>query len=263
MDKNLETEYRKLKGLKSLRDKPYEYILARAEANLRKKSLDISKLFVDPEEASKARELLDKYLTDYSIETISDKNTLQEVIYLEVIQARLQAKMNEFYNADTKAVPTNVLEVIHKNSDAIIRLKNTLGLNRGKEKREAYDVLQHLIRRADKWRDENQGSRTLKCPKCSQFILLKIRTQAWEAQGHPFYKDTMLYNKALFEKYYGQTVVVNDKFIAEVLEVSEDFPAWVKQKSRPQEETNEQPTQPSDPIIESVTLEEVPKAWGV
>ncbi len=247
MNKDLEREYNQLKGLRSMQGKSHEYILERAEARLRKKNIDIS-IFTDKVEAERANSLLERYMADYTIETVSDKNTLQELIYLEVIQTRLQNKMNEFYDGETKAVPANLLTSLHQNSEAILKLKNSLGLNRGKDGKSSYDVLQHLIKRAEKWRDENQGSRTLKCPKCQQFVLLKIRTDAWEAQGHPFYKDTMLYNKALFEKYYGKTVVINDEFISEVLEVSKDFPAWVKQKTRPPEEAE-------SVVIESVGVE--------
>jgi len=200
-------------------------------SNLSKKNtIDIVGKFKDRTEKRLAKELLLKYLEDYDIETISDRNTLSELIYYEIIQSRLQDRLNKFYAEDSKAVPINIIEILHKNSDIIVKMKNTLGLNRAKTKDKPYDIMQHLIKRHTKWRDENQASRTMKCPHCKQFILLKMKVDAWEAQGHPFFKDNILYNKALFEKYYGKTIMIDDNFIAEVLETSNDYPEWIRKR---------------------------------
>ena len=116
------------------------------------------------EEKKVVENLLEKYLRDYSIETISDVNTLKEVIYYEVIQHRLQDKMNEL--AENKTIPIQLVNVMHENSDAIIRLKNSLGLFESKEKDDK-DVLNLLKKRFKVWLAENQGSRTLTCPHCN------------------------------------------------------------------------------------------------
>lgn len=207
-------------------------ILAR-EATGRQLSQDINvnlnMKFADRAEKKLAEDLLGRYLHDYVIETISDKNTLQEIIYLEIIQLRLQGKLNELYKQDSKALPLNILDSIHSNSDTITKLKNTLGLNRAKEKLNAYDVIEHYKRRYRKWLDENQASRTRKCPCCQKFVLFKLRPEIWETQQHPFFRDNIVYNKHLFN-YLGQTVKIDRDFISKVLETSPDYIDWVLTK---------------------------------
>jgi len=193
-----------------------------------KVDIDITSKFKNSAERKSAKALLKKYLSDYTIETISDKNTLKEVIYLETVQTRLQDKLNDFYESENKSVPFQLVDIIHKNSDAIVRLKNTLGLNRGKEKKSAYDVLEHLKKRAKKWREENQASRSRVCPHCSKLILWKIRTDKWDMQKHPFFKDRILYNKHLIELHKKGTLTRED--VAKVLECAPDYVDWILEK---------------------------------
>ena len=201
---------------------------------------EIVNKFTDLLERKTARTLYQKYMADYAIETVSDTNTLGEIIYLEVIQTRLQSKLNQMYASEAKAVPAGLVDIIHKNSEAILKLKNSLGLNKAKESKSLVDRYNQLMRRAKQWQGENQASRTIKCPSCLEFILLRIRTEAWEAQKHPFFKDTILYNKTLFEKYYKKPVIVDENFIAEVLETSSDYVRWVKGKARYRRDLNEE-----------------------
>lgn len=211
--------------------------------------LDITVKFKIRGERLLAKKLLDQYKSDYTIETVSEKNALQEVIYLEVVQLRLQEKLNDLYDEDTKALPFNILDIIHKNSDAIVKLKSTLGLNKSKDRLNAYDALEHLKKRFGKWREENQASRTAKCPYCEKLILWKMRTAAWDLQKHPFFKDNTLYNKALFS-HLGQTVTINREFIASVLEVSPDYIDWMLARTQHTGEINVQPTLPQQGVTD-------------
>lgn len=185
--------------------------------------------FKDPEEKKLSRLLLHKYLNEFDIESISDRNTLAQLIYFEVNQVRIQQKLNEIYNTDARAISQDLLEVMQKNAELIIKLKSTLGLSKPKDRANSLDALQHLMRRHTKWRLENQASRTLKCPHCFQLIWLKIRTEAWEAQKHPFFQDTFLYNRTLLDN-LGRTVVINRDFIARIFNTSTDYIDWIIQK---------------------------------
>lgn len=227
----IKREYNRLIKLSGIKDRPEEEVLQMARDLSFKKDVEaeFSCQFVDPKEREIATQLALKYLSDYTIETISDRTNLKEVIRLEVIQERLHEKMEDMYKDNAKAVSLQILDAIHKNTDAIIRIKTSLGLT-NKNQKTGYDALTELIKRHKAWREENQLSRHLKCPHCQDFIWLKMRVEAWEARKHPFFKDNMVYNKVLFEKYYNQPVIVNDGFIAEVLEVSKDFPVWVVEK---------------------------------
>lgn len=222
-----------LRNLVSFKGKSEEEILDKARELLEKDKydIDIGVMFTDRREIKQSRSLLGKYLDDYSIETISDKNTLREVIYLEIVQQRLQEKLNEFYSGDGKAVPLQLVELIHKNSEAILKLKFSLGLSKEKEtKKSGLDVLGELKKRFAVWRSENQGSRTLACPHCGKMVMLKIRTDAWKAQKHPFFKDRILTNKHLLELYKKGTITKKD--VAKVLECASDYVDWIIEKSQ-------------------------------
>ena len=176
-----------------------------------------------------AKLLLYKYLEHFDIENISDRGTLGQLIYLEVMQFRLQDKMNELHGKEARAIPIDFLEVFHKNADSILKMKVSLGLTKSKEKQSTYDALQHLMKRFEKYGSENQGSRHLKCPHGFKLILLRIRTDAWTAQKHPFFRDTFLYNRALIDN-YNKTITLTRDFLAEVFETSPDYVDWITNK---------------------------------
>ena len=221
-----------LRNLVSFKNKSEDYILSKAEELLHKEKsgMDMTSMFSDRKEIKRARNLLEKYLSDYTIESISDKNTLKEVIYLEIVQQRLQGKLNEYYEKDSKALPIQLVEIIHKNSRSILELKASLGLNREKEKATSVDALAILKVRFKQWLKENQASRTITCPheNCGKMIMLKMKTGAWEAQKHPFFKDRILANEHLIKLYNSK--VITRKDVAKVLETSMNYVDWLVEK---------------------------------
>lgn len=191
------------------------------------KEMDIESMFIYAEEKRYAKKLIFKYLEDYTIETVSDKNTLAQLIFLEVTQQRLQKVINETYS-DTKSVPRDALDSIHKNTDKIISLKNTLGITRTKQDsqvKDAFSYLQMLKRKRKRWLSENQASRYLTCPHCSKSILLKIKTDVWDAQKHPFFRDRILGNEHLLTLYKEQKLSRED--LAKVFDTSLDYIDWL------------------------------------
>ena len=189
--------------------------------------LNVSDLVIDDTEKKLAKELLDKYLKDYTIETISDKNILKQLIYLEVLNTRLQIKLNKYSeedNNDDKDL-VKVIEVVHKNLTQIINLKSQLGIIGNKKKENDADVLNVLKKKFKNYLKENQASRTIVCPYCSQMVLLKIRTTAYDAQKHPFFRDRILYNDHLVNLVIEGTLTKED--VAQILECSPDYIDWL------------------------------------
>jgi len=186
--------------------------------------------FTDKEEQTVAKSLKQRYLKDFVIDTTADENTLFELIYFEVIQMRLQEKLNEYYTKDAKAIPQDMIKTLQENSKMITNLKTQLGVNTPKDM-ETYDALKHLRDRHKKWRHENQVSRHIKCPHCFQLVWLKMRTEAWEACKHPFFKDTFLYNEALFNN-LGKKVFIDRDFLAAVFGTSPDYIDFYIEKMR-------------------------------
>jgi DNA-directed RNA polymerase subunit RPC12/RpoP len=119
------------------------------------------------------------------------------------------------------------IETLHRNITAIVELKQLLNFSRPKEHSE-YQILETLKKKFKVWRDENQGTRTLSCPHCGLMIMLKIRTDKWDAQKHPFFKDRILFNKHLVKLYVDKIITSSD--VAKILDTSTDYINWLVEK---------------------------------
>jgi len=220
-------KYRNLVQYKGLSDKE---IIKRVEANDEE---DISSLFLDKKEKKRAKELQKKYLEDYTIESISDINTLKQLIYLEVLNIRLQETMN-IKKKEGKDLSDKVIKSVHENIREISNLKDRLGLSKIKQElnsSDAFKSIEILKKKFKVWRDNNQGSRTTVCPHCGKMILFKIRTDKYEAQKHPFFKDRVLHNTHLMKLLSEGKITKTD--IGLILEVSPYYVDWLLSKFPP------------------------------
>lgn len=173
------------------------------------------------------------YCNHYHIESYSDCQLLEELIYREIMQERLK---NQQLGIEAKAlekkkeakIPRNLVETMNENFHSIMEIKEKLGMFENKDGQDGFDYIQKLKEKFRKWCEENQGSRSLVCPHCSKMILLKIRTEAWEAQKHPFFKDKLLANKKLWKLYKEGKITKQD--IAEILGCSDRYVDWLEKK---------------------------------
>jgi hypothetical protein len=182
--------------------------------------LDVSNLFTDKEEQKLAGELLRKYLADYSIETISDKNTLRQLIYLEAFQSRLQRAANEF-DTTNGAAPIDLMEAIHKNLNQIVSLKEKLGLTKKGEHVDGLKQIELLQKKFKRWREENGPMKTMTCPHCGKLTRLVLNMDSLEAIKHPFWKDRVLGNEHLVRLFKAGVLTKED--IANIFNVSNDY----------------------------------------
>ena len=192
------------------------------------KEVDVEELFTNSEEQERGNELIRKYLTDYSIETTSDRNLLSQLVYFEVLHTRLQKELNEEKKLDNKQV---IIELLHKNIKEISNLKNSLGISRNKaqeSKKDGFSYLQMIQRKYKKWLGENQASRYMVCPHCGLSILLKIKMDSWEASKHPWFKDRVLGNPHLVKLYMEKKLTRED--LAKIFGTSSDYTDWLTEK---------------------------------
>lgn len=106
-----------------------------------------------------------------------------------------------------------------------MEMKEKLGLTSAKEQTDGYAALQTLKKKFETWRKENQVCRTMRCPYCSKEFLMKLRTEAWEVQKHPFFQDKIVGNKHLIVLYKEGKLTKND--LALVFETSPDYIEWL------------------------------------
>ena len=124
---NIDDKVARTKHLKKYKEKTIEEIREIIVAEEAKDVLEMRDLFSDNKEKKLAIELVDKYLGDYVIETVSDKNTLKQLIYLETLHTRLSDNLNTFKTED-KIPPPQLIDALHKNVTHITTLKNQLQL---------------------------------------------------------------------------------------------------------------------------------------
>lgn len=229
-DEKVQKKIRQLKGLKFNKKSDTE-LLQQAELAVSEKeaikAIDIESNFTDREDQKQAKDLLKKYLADYSIETISDKNTLCQLIFLEIVHLRLQEALNKV-REQTQALPPATVELIHKNLEQISKTKALLGVTKSTKdqtKQDGFSYLQLVKKKYKKWLLENQASRTLSCAHCGKSILLKIKMDIWESQKHPFFRDRILGNQHLMDLYKAGKLTRED--LAKVFEVSPDYIDWL------------------------------------
>jgi len=227
-EKLINNEAKKMKNLNYSGAKDPTLIRAEVKKRLALKELQVDKLFSDSDEKKLAKDFAKRYLIEFTPKSISDRNNLKSVIYLEVLQFRLQAVMNDLTAQGSTAIPLNLVDSIHKNLKEIAANKERLGLV-GKEKQEkesdGFKIIQSVKEKFKVWMENNQGSRSLVCPDCGKMVMLKIRMDKWIPQKHPFFKDRFLANKHLMKLYLQKKLTKED--VSEVLESSPDYIDWL------------------------------------
>jgi DNA-directed RNA polymerase subunit RPC12/RpoP len=185
------------------------------------------------EEIKWGKKRFDNYKENYHIEQLSDLQLLEELVYREALQERYKKRIAEVdkKNEESKGKKhssSHIVNSLNENLEQILLLKDKLGLFEARQNDEGYTALARLKKKFKKWLEENQGSRTFRCPHCSQMIMLKIRTEAWEAMKHPFFKDLILSNKSLWNLYKEGKITKKD--VSDVLGVSPDYVDWLEDK---------------------------------
>ena len=214
----------RLKNLKQFSEISKEELLRLATKKANEELADVDNLVTDPIEKKLARKLLNKYLDDFDIDNISDRNTLNALILLEIIHVRLQNLMNDkAANADG-AVPLQTLQAMHQNLDKIADLKEKLGLNKQQEGRDPLEVLTTLKKRYEKYINEHRDDFLVKCWKCGEMTLLRRETKDYISGKYPFLKDNVLYNEELLRLVVEN--ILTKKQAAKILDTSPDYIDW-------------------------------------
>ena len=113
MTMSVENKFKQIRNFGKYKAMTDEEVRAEAERLVEKKDqhggMDVAGSFKNKEEKKIAKHLLTRYVEEYTIDTISDKNTLKELIYYEVVQSRLQGRLSEL---DGDKVPIHLIEIM-------------------------------------------------------------------------------------------------------------------------------------------------------
>jgi len=219
---SLNKEIKRIRNLKQNQGKSEEELTSLAKALLEKQEIIGSLTFcIDDGERKFASHLLSKYLEESSLESTSEKDTLRQLIDVEVLLERIKKYLNTEYDKANPAIPTQMLDQLTTLNKQMIDLKDNLGLSRKDEQQDFLNKWDELKAKALAYYKENAGCNIVKCPECQNLfpILKDIRNHI--TVKTPFFKKTLLYKRKLYELHEQGKITKEEMTI--ILGVSGDY----------------------------------------
>jgi len=229
----LEKLITRLMSLKQNKGKTREDIEPQAKEILERKEILGSLSFCLEEEKKFAANLLEKYLAESAIESFTDKDTLRQLIDLEIVVERIKKLLNIEYEKANKAIPEDMLKHLISFNSQIIEMKESLGLTQRKdEKNDTVKTIENLLERFHKHinKPENRSNYEFQCPNCLEMFLIRRRLdkEKDEVVGHPwFIEGGVLFNKAIFEDL--EAGKISEDQVIRYLNATSDYIKWIKQ----------------------------------
>ncbi len=219
--RDLEKLKKSLRNMKQNRDKSDDEITAIAKKQIEEEEFITHLTFcaVD-EEREFAKALLTRYLSQRSWENEAEKDTLKQLIDLQILLERIKKKLNENYkDAENITIPLDLVEPLQKLQEQIQDLKVSLGLvNIDTQQADFTEVWNNVKKKTLKYFEEHKGCNEFKCPVCHNiYSLLWDRTNCTEIKS-TWFKGTILYNEPLLKLYHNKIISVEQT--AEILGVS-------------------------------------------
>jgi len=219
---SLDKEIKKIRNLKQNQGKSEEELTSLAKAHLEKQEIIGSLTFcIDDEERKFASHLLEKYLEESSLESTSEKDTLRQLIDVEVLMERIKKFLNTEYNKANPVIPTQMLDQLTTLNKQVIDLKDNLGLSKKDEQKNILDKWDDLKSKALAYYKENAGCNIAKCPECQKLFYILKDMRNHKTEKIPFFKKTLLYNKKLYELYAKDKITKEEMIV--ILGVSGDY----------------------------------------
>ena len=224
--KQLDKLKNQLRNLKQNRNLSDEEIEAKAKEKLEKNEILSHLTFcIDNEERKFASHLLEKYLEESSLESTSEKDTLRQLIDVEVLMERIKKFLNTEYIKANPVIPTQMLDQLTTLNKQVIDLKDNLGLSKKDEQKNILDKWDNLKSKALAYYKENAGCNIAKCPECQKLFYILKDMRNHKTEKIPFFKKTLLYNKKLYEL-YEQNKITKEEMIV-ILGVSGDYVDYI------------------------------------
>jgi len=231
-EKEIEKRANEYGRLPQYKDKNKEERLILAKESIERDEILGSLSFCLDEEKGFANNLLKRYLVESTIESFTDKDTLRQLIDLEIILERLKSLLNVDYDKANKAIPMQYLEQLTSLNKQVMDLKESLGLTQEKEdKKDTVKVLDDLTQRFHKWinKPDNRSNFEFQCPKCGETYLIRRRLdkEKDEVKDHPWFIDGgILFNKQIFiDLELGK---ISEDQAARYLNATLDYIHWIK-----------------------------------
>ena len=241
---NIDKEVNKIKNLKQNQGKTQEELSSLAKDNLEKQEILSSLTFCLEEEKEFASNLLKKYLAESTIESFTDRDTLRQLIDLEIIVERIKNYINKETEKANPVPPVHFIEQLQNLNKQIMDFKEALGLTQKKEdKKDTVKVIDNILERFHKWvnKPENRSNYEFQCPKCEEIFLIRRRLDKItdEVKEHPWFIDGgILFNKQIFvDLDLGK---ISEDQVARYTNTTLDYIKWIRQNYPLNQDKNEE-----------------------
>ena len=222
---NLEREIKIVSSQKQNKGKSLEECTSIAKENLERREILNSLTGCLPSELEWAKGLLENYLAESSLSSYAEKDTLRQLIYLEVILERVKVYINKETEKANPVPPIQMLEQLQYLNKQIIEIKTILGLTQKEDQKTVLDEWNKLKTKALNYYKENAGCNVVKCPECKKlFMILKDMKSCVETKL-PWFKKTILYNQKLYELYDQKKLTAEE--MALIFGVSVDYITYI------------------------------------
>ena len=216
----LERTTKRLRNLPQYKNYTQEELNKIAQEKIERDNLLSSLTFCLPEEKEYATKLLEGYLNESSFENFSERDTLSQLIGLEILAERIKKYLATEYGKANPCIPVQMVQQLNDLNTQILNLKEKLGLVRKEnQESELKEVLESLKRKALKYFEEHQGCNVVKCPHCQNLFYLLLKTEHLTSEKCKWFRNTILYNKDLFDLYHNKRITKTE--LANILGVAE------------------------------------------
>lgn len=185
-------------------------------------------------ELSWAKERFKEYQKYYHIESFSNLQLLEELVYEEANLERIKKNIQEILEVNSvkknNLVPRNLLEERDKSLDRQLKLKDKLGLFNDTNKQDLYNYIDILKKKHSLYRKQNPLDYSFPCPHCSKMIhaKAKINNKSHIITQHPFFEDRFLNNTYIIKMYQEGKITKED--IAQMIKVPLDYVNFIIDK---------------------------------
>jgi len=217
MNTDRDKEIQRQANLRQNQGKSIEEITEMVDKKAEEKDLLNTFVGLDEPEQKKALQLYERYVSEHSFESLAEKSTLVNLIYLEVLNDRIKLFIKQEGEEKKGAVPLRMTEQLVENTTQIMQLKEKLGMLKNKENESALDVINELKEKALTYYEEHAGETYVKCPECQNLFRLLMKIDGLDVAKATFFRGTTLYNQKLMELYHYKKVTLEE--VAEIMGV--------------------------------------------
>lgn len=218
-------EIQRQTNLKQNQGKSPEEIAQLVDKKIQEEELLNSFVGLDEIEQKKAIQLYERYVTEHSFESLAEKSTLVNLVYLEILNDRIKLFIKQEGEEKKGAIPLRMNEQLTFNTTQIMSLKEKLGMLKNKEDESALDLINELKEKALIYYNEHAGETYIKCPECQNLFRLLMKVDGLEPAKATFFRGTTLYNVKLMELYHYKKVTLED--CAEIMGVNSKYITFI------------------------------------